>query len=86
MPLTLNGRVRDFHGSPVPAVAVSIRRAPAGVPDLSVLTDGSGRFTLHDLPPGEYRLVLVPQLAGEPTEVTVVLAAGGGPYAFTLPA
>ena len=86
MALTLNGVVRDSHGSPVPAVAVAIMQAPGSVPDLSVLTDGSGRFTLHDLPPGEYRLALVPQLGGQAVEVTVELTADGGPYEFLLPA
>ena len=85
MALTLNGRVRDTYGSPVPAVAVTIRRAPASVPDLSVLTDGSGRFTLHDLPSGDYVLALVPQMGGEAAEVTLSLRAGDGPHEFVLP-
>ena len=84
MDLTLTGRVTKPDGTAAAAVAVSIRSAPASVPDLSVLTDGSGRFSLSGLPAGEYRLFLMPP-DGAGVEITTVLDGSVATHAFRLP-
>ncbi len=83
MGTSLEGLVLDLRREPRPEVAVSVRQAPTSVPDLSVLTDGSGRFTLHDLPPGEYVLYFMPP-EGEGQALPVSLSGDSVQQEFLL--
>ncbi|MCP9234866.1 carboxypeptidase-like regulatory domain-containing protein [Lewinella sp. JB7] len=69
---SFEGRVVDAGGRPVPEVSVSIRDAPASIPDLATLTGDDGRFTLNNLPAGEYVLRLVPPTGGTRTAAVTV--------------
>jgi hypothetical protein len=50
----IEGEVRDARNQPVPYALVRIRVGPVGG---AARTDTEGRFSLADLPPGEYHLV-----------------------------
>ena len=53
----VSGRVLDALNRPVSGARVFVRQAPGPVPDLALLTDGDGRFTLSLPTSGRYELV-----------------------------
>ncbi|WP_199896442.1 carboxypeptidase-like regulatory domain-containing protein [Streptomyces niger] len=52
----LNGVVRNASGAPVADARVFFTESPQPLPDIAVLTDGAGRFTLTVPAPGDYTL------------------------------
>src|SRR5688572_13987402 len=56
------GRTIDESGSPIPGAFVTIRPSKPGAGavelpvELEALSDESGRFRFHDIPPGAYRV------------------------------
>ncbi|MBB4079783.1 hypothetical protein GGR28_002410 [Lewinella aquimaris] len=77
MEYSFEGRVVNGGGEPLPEVAVTIRDAPASVPDLATLTGTDGRFTLNNLPAGDYVLRLVPPTGNTVTAAVKVDGRGG---------
>jgi protocatechuate 3,4-dioxygenase beta subunit len=53
---SIQGRVVDSHGRPVPHAAVYIESAPVSLPDIAVVTDERGSFVLNAPSPGPYRI------------------------------
>jgi carboxypeptidase family protein len=54
----ISGTVKDEKGAAVAGAQVEIINATTGVTDRSVSTDGNGNFTVTQLPPGTYRIVV----------------------------
>ncbi len=52
---TLTGRVVDVSGAPVPDARVAIVGGSVPVPEIALLCDSQGRFSLR-LPPGVFTL------------------------------
>jgi Carboxypeptidase regulatory-like domain len=53
---TIAGQVLNAQGQPVAGARVFIVSAPGAVPDVALLSDGQGRFTLPAPLPGRYEL------------------------------
>ncbi|MEM9836357.1 MAG: carboxypeptidase-like regulatory domain-containing protein [Bacteroidota bacterium] len=53
---TINAQVISAAGTPLSEIVVTIAAGPGQFPDIGLLTDEQGRFTLHDLVAGTYRL------------------------------
>lgn len=49
----LSGRVVDADGAPVPGALVAIVESTVPVPEIALVCDNDGRFTLR-LPPGRF--------------------------------
>jgi carboxypeptidase family protein len=45
-------------GGPVPLARVFLESAPGPIPDVALLTDAEGRFTIGTVGPGSYRLTV----------------------------
>ena len=75
MNYTIDGRVIDASGHPVPEVSITVQDGPGSFPDLAALTDAEGRFTLHGLSAGRFTLRLVPP-EGEAVDRMVQVANG----------
>ena len=73
--MVVHGRVVDEGGGAVGAAAVYIVNAPVSVPDVALLTDEHGRFTLSIPVPGRYTLGARSETAGV-GHADVALAAG----------
>lgn len=57
MNYSIEGTVVDAAGSPVPAVVITLLESPGEVPDLGMLTDEQGTFSIDGLTmQGDYRL------------------------------
>lgn len=52
----INGTVRSTTGKPLPDARVVVESAPNPTPDIAILTDADGQFTLPTVGAGEYRL------------------------------
>jgi len=52
----ISGRVLSAGGQPVAGARVSFMSSPVPVPDVALLTDGAGRFSLTAPAPGTYRI------------------------------
>jgi Carboxypeptidase regulatory-like domain len=52
----ISGRVLSADGQPVAGARVSFVSSPVPVPDVALLTDGTGRFSLTAPVPGAYRI------------------------------
>lgn len=75
-PTLVTGVVVDSGGNPIEDARAYFLEGPSPVPDIAVLTDGDGRFTLSAPVPGTYRL----QVAAEDfSPVTRVLDITGEP-------
>ena len=55
-PLTITGLVLDTRGNPIEGARVYFVEGPVPLPDIAVLTDGSGHFRLDAPIPGTYQL------------------------------
>lgn len=55
-PIVVSGRVADASGKPVAQARVYFTDGPAPLPDLALLTDMNGRFSLSVPKPGTYQL------------------------------
>ena len=92
---TLTGRVTDSAGAPLAGVTVTLVSASLEAGDLTLITDGDGRFTLAPAPAGLYDVQAqregfragivgaVPVQAGQSASAVVVLeprVAGEGGY------
>ena len=71
----ITGTVTDGNGHPLAEVSVSLREAPAPVPDIAALTGPDGSFALGAPSTGHYTLVATDP-AGETTEASVELGPG----------
>jgi hypothetical protein len=71
----ITGTVTDRHGIPMADVAVSLRVAPAPVPDIAALTGPDGSFSLAAPSAGHYTVVAT-DARGESAEASVVLGPG----------
>lgn len=69
---TIAGQVRGSTGEPVPGARVVVESAPGAVPDIAILTDADGRFTLGTVGAGDY-LVAAHADGYEPTRAAVVV-------------
>jgi hypothetical protein len=49
------GRVVDVNGSPVPSATIVIVASTVPMPEIAIVSDAQGRFTLN-LPPGRFTL------------------------------
>ena len=83
---TVQGRVTDTTGAPLPAVAVSITEL-----DRRTLTDASGAFAFAQVPAGRYTLVarrlgFAPQTVSVTVPLAAPLVLTLRPAAFELPA
>jgi Carboxypeptidase regulatory-like domain len=52
----ISGRVLSADGQPVAGARVFFVSSPVPVPDVALLTDGTGRFSLTAPVPGAYRI------------------------------
>lgn len=69
----ISGRVLDRDGFPVADATVMIAESTASHIDIAQITDESGRYSLTDLEPGEYRIAAYfPD--GDTLEIAVTLA------------
>ena len=71
------GFVHRDDGGAVAEARVSFSVSPVEVPDVALLTDGKGRFTLHAPAPGHYEVSCHAD-GLEPTMVAIDLVAGQG--------
>lgn len=79
----VQGRALDAKGRPVAGARVGWASGPVDLPDVMLLTDAKGRFTIAAPVPGDYTLrcesdrsgsaSLALQAAGEPLTVTFQL-------------
>ncbi|WP_104420243.1 carboxypeptidase-like regulatory domain-containing protein [Neolewinella xylanilytica] len=75
---SIEGLLVDRSGRPVADATLSIVQATAPVADIAMMTDGSGRFYLDDLPSGRFRLqVMPPDGSGQTTVDFAVPRANG---------
>ena len=65
-----SGRVVDAAGRPVPGARVTIVDSPSPMPEMAILADGEGRFSLF-LPPGRF-VLRADGAEGEAGEAVVV--------------
>lgn len=56
--LVVSGTVLDAVGHPVAGATVLFADSPVAVPDIAVLTDDEGRFSLAAPAPGHYELLV----------------------------
>jgi len=77
----ISGTVRDEKGASVPGAQIEIINAVTGITERSATSDGSGNFTVTQLPAGDYKLVVsaagfskadVPDVKVNVTETTTV--------------
>ncbi len=77
----ISGTVRDEKGASVPGAQIEIINAGTGITERSATSDGSGNFTVTQLPAGDYKLVVsaagfskadVPDVKVNVTETTTV--------------
>ena len=81
--LLILGRIVDAGGNPVADARIAFSRAPVPVPDIAMLSDASGQFTLSVPVNGAYELTVTadphpPQtvtanVQGERTNVNVTI-------------
>jgi len=56
---TLEGTVEDFDGIPLPGVGVTITSPALILPEMSMVTNESGKYRFPSLPPGTYEITFV---------------------------
>lgn len=71
----MHGSVHRDDGDAVAEARVFFTVSPVGVPDVALLTDGEGRFTMHAPTPGHYELSCHSD-GLEPAMVAIDLGAG----------
>ena len=68
----IRGTVLDAAGKPVAGARVYVTQAPGPVPDVAVLSDAAGRFTLAAARAGRYEVACSSDaLGGASVQVTV---------------
>ncbi len=80
----IEGLVLDARGKPVAGARISWVRAPVNMPDVALLTNKQGRFTVAAPAPGAYTLRCdsdsqgsaqqALQASGQPLQITLTLA------------
>lgn len=73
----ISGIVRDSAGRPVAQARVYFTDGPVPFPDIAVLTDSAGAFSLAAPAPGSYRIEC--QAEGFQPVATTVTVTGGRP-------
>lgn len=77
----ISGTVKDEKGASVAGAQVEVINSVTGITERTATTDGSGNFTVTQLPPGDYKLVVsaagfskadVPDVKVNVTETTTV--------------
>jgi hypothetical protein len=71
----ISGRVLSADGQPIAGARVFFVSSPVPVPDIALLTDGTGRFSLTAPVPGAYRIGCSSDKFGSAT-ITVDVADG----------
>ena len=71
----ISGRVLSAAGQPIAGARVFFVSSPVPVPDIALLTDGTGRFSLTAPVPGAYRIGCSSDKFGSAT-ITVDVADG----------
>src|SRR4029450_11803968 len=74
----LNGRVTDESGAVLPGVTVTATQADAGF-TRSVVTEGSGTYSMPNLPTGPYKVEVSLQGFKTYVQTGIVLQVGGTP-------
>lgn len=59
MPALITGIVTDETGRPVPGARIAFTSGPVPVPDVALITDRSGTFTVSAPTPGTYEITVV---------------------------
>src|SRR5258708_26908722 len=72
---SLSGFVTDPSGAPIPNASVTLESVSEKY-KRPTSTSTAGQYTLHALPPGEYKLVVEAPLFGTETRTGVSLSAG----------
>jgi hypothetical protein len=73
--ILVHGSVHRADGGAVAEARVFFSASPVEVPDVALLTDGEGRFTMHAPAPGHYELSCHAD-GLEPATVAIDLGAG----------
>lgn len=81
--LVVSGRVADASGKPVAQARIYFTDGPAPLPDLALLTDMSGHFSLSVPKPGTYKIGCAADGFANAT-VTVQITGQDSPIAITL--
>ena len=77
----IHGRVVDAHGQPVAQARVGWADGPVALPDVMLLSDAQGRFTLAAPAPGHYTLQCHSDAHGQ---ARLAVQAAGQPLTLTL--
>ena len=77
----VQGRAIDAKGRPVAGARVGWASGPVDLPDVMLLTDAKGRFTIAAPVPGDYTLRCDTDRAGS---ASLALQAAGKPLTVTL--
>lgn len=56
MPILIHGKVTDAKGEPVAQARIFIKESAVAVPDIAMLTDNGGAFSLSVPAPGNYTI------------------------------
>jgi protocatechuate 3,4-dioxygenase beta subunit len=76
----IHGRVLDARGRPVAGARIAWVSGPLALPDVALLTDAQGRFTLAAPQPGRYEL----RADSDTGSATAVVLAAGAPLTLAL--
>jgi len=79
----VHGLVQTAKGVPVPAAVVRVVHLPSGLDWIGV-TDETGRFAIHGLPPGRYRLEARDRRLGVSIQESTFLGSSGDGVRLTL--
>jgi Carboxypeptidase regulatory-like domain len=72
---TIQGRVTDAQGNPVPGASVLITGASPSHPDIAARTSANGTYRYSNLTPGLYTLLV--NAEGYPTQTQHIQATAG---------
>jgi len=74
-PTPIFGLVRDHEGRPVANASASFVRGPGNLPDIAMLTDANGKFSLTAPGTGEFVIQIYAD-GFQPAEVSVAVRSG----------